>query len=437
MTARKEFQSSIGAAAGRKRRHRLRRPARAVSILDRRRRRSQAELAVAVMRTAMTVSILDRRRRRSQEGSRACGRGRRCRRFNPRSAPPPSQVLRLERLALRIDQFQSSIGRRRSQAEEVSRAPVPPGVLIPIGAAAGRKVGKPREPLTNEVVSILDRRRRRSQPRRPRLSSRPCPRCFNPRSAPPPVSSFPVEPGTSIACMFQSSIGAAAGRKSRGQPRHHPLRGFNPRSAPPPVASPLHRVLRAVCHLLFQSSIGAAAGRKSHVGDSAGGRDIVSILDRRRRRSQVPDPQLDEPPRRSVSILDRRHRRSQASPAGNARGGTGGFNPRSAPPPVARPLVDKDREAIRGVSILDRRRRRSATVVTLRQFGDGVSILDRRRRRSQGASTEFDARLFGVSLLDRRRRRSQVARPRSAGHPARRFQSSIGAAAGRKSLPVV
>ena len=242
------------------------------------------------MRTAMTVSILDRRRRRSQEGSRACGRGRRCRRFNPRSAPPPvaSPAPRApgppHRPVSILDRR-----RRRSQAEEVSRAPVPPGVSILDRRRRRSQVGRPREPLTNEVVSILDRRRRRSQARRPSLSSRPCPRCFNPRSAPPPVASFPVEPGTSIACMFQSSIGAAAGRKSRRSASPSPIARFQSsigarrcRKPAPPGPS------RCLFHLLFRSLIGAAAGR------------------------QLP-------------------RRRQCWRPGHR------FNPRSAPPPVASP----------------------------------------------------------------------------------------------------
>ncbi len=181
--------------------------------------------------------------------------------------------------------------------------------------------------------------------------------------------------------MFQSSIGAAASHKRSSRATRPGLCSFNPRSAPPPVAS-----VRA---------------RQAN---------LVAV---------------------DVSILDRRRRRSQDFPRGALRRTRRRFNPRSAPPPVAsRALSGLERD--RYVSILDRRRRRSQASLSLDEsHGALVLILDRRRRRSQDKEADQTTRgNLSVSILDRRRRRSRVQSVVS-GQRRQLFQSSIGAAAGR------
>ena len=89
---------------------------------------------------------------------------------------------------------------------------------------------------------------------------------------------------------FQSSIGAAAGRKS-------PIRNWMSRHAAP-----------------FQSSIGAAAGRKRHQQGTLAEAQAVSILDRRRRRSQdhswTRTERLSEAFQSSIGAAAGRKRRS-------------------------------------------------------------------------------------------------------------------------------
>ena len=209
-----------------------------------------------------------------------------------------------------------------------------------------------------------------------------------------------------VSSVFQSSIGAAAGRKWHDHVLPGiPPEGFNPRSAPPPVASrsrwsdrgrPIQvsildrrrrrsQVLSDAEYrrqyvqfqssigaaagrktpmarrslqweIKFQSSIGAAAGRKlepvtaceygavfqSSIGAAAGAGTTPPISRRatssfnprsRRRRSQAA---LSRGAPLSRPSLDPRSRRRRWQAATMASGcGRSSFTPRSAPPPVA------------------------------------------------------------------------------------------------------
>ena len=207
------------------------------------------------------------------------------------------------------------------------------------------------------TVSILDRRRRRSQ----------------------------VDAGDRVEprALFQSSTGDVGGRK---------------RLAP--------AVLRASAW--FQSSTGDVGGRKRGEARSIGEEIGVSILDRRRRRSQAPGCRAAEPSK-AVSILDRRRRRSQVGMTVEPSAAIRRFNPRPATSAVARrerciPSCRRHRgfnprpatsAVARGPGFaagsaggcFNPRPATSAVARGARRIGlaavDPVSILDRRRRRSQ------------------------------------------------------
>ncbi len=192
--------------------------------------------------------------------------------------------------------------------------------------------------LRAEVVSILDRRRRRSQAGKRQVLTMCVPiavSILDRRRRRSQVGEG--HRGFSSSSGFQSSIGAAAGRKAdvcRPATGHE---RFNPRSAPPPVAR-IHLAHGMAGRLArFQSSIGAAAGRKP--ADRGGALiRVVSILDRRRRRSQVNSSafagwgsvfqsSIGAAAGRRPGCLGWRHRVPDC------------FNPRSAPPPVARDQI--------------------------------------------------------------------------------------------------
>ena len=281
------FQSSIGAAAGGKhdgdshldsrlrvsildrRRRRSQAVSRSkrseflrVSILDRRRRRSQA-LGVWHLRPRVPVSILDRRRRRSQE-PRGLTRRRSHRVSILDRRRRRSQALRHRRSPRAATSFQSSIGAAAGRKRGTWPAsPFSSAFQSLIGAAAGRKAMAHLYELRAEVVSILDRRRRRSQAGKRQVLTMCVPiavSILDRRRRRSQVGEGHREFSSSSG--FQSSIGAAAGRKAdvcRPATGHE---CFNPRSAPPPVAR-IHLAHGMAGRLArFQSSIGAAAGRK-------------------------------------------------------------------------------------------------------------------------------------------------------------------------------
>ena len=225
------------------------------------------------------------------------------------------------------------------------------------GDVGGRKSDRPPVDGSADSVPILDRRRRRSQ------------------------ASLPPR-GDISANVFQSSTGDVGGRKWTTRPIS--LRAtcsFNPRPATSAVASP--GIAGGTWHDSFQSSTGDVGGRKRLRGATTGSASTFQ--------SSTGDVGGRKPARRTspharvrVSILDRRRRRSQV-------------------------LRNRTLELVTGVSILDRRRRRSQGVLGAAhdRAGRRVSILDRRRRRSQAAISWAGDLEIVVSILDRRRRRSR------------------------------
>ena len=241
------FQSSIGAAAGRKWHDHVLpgippegfNPRSAPPPVASRSRWSDRGRPIQ-------VSILDRRRRRSQVLSDAEYR-RQYVQFQSSIGAAAGRKTPMARRSLQWEiKFQSSIGAAAGRKlEPVTACEYGAVFQSSIGAAAGRKglLGLSRG--EQHPVSILDRRRRRSQAALSRGAplSRPS---FNPRSAPPPVASRDDKGERLWTIQFQSSIGAAAGRKFDTV------------------------VIVTRKGTKFQSSIGAAAGRK--VRDTGGSR---------------------------------------------------------------------------------------------------------------------------------------------------------------------
>ena len=234
----------------------------------------------------------------------------------------------------RLCRFQSSTGdvggRKTSHAARLHR--LPDVSILDRRRRRSQERGVPAD-IVLLTVSILDRRRRRSQARLgdPRAQSKP----------------------------FQSSTGDVGGRKSHWSfPTRALAIGFNPRPATSAVASRLaeeieraylvsildrrrRRSQAQIAHALtssgtwFQSSTGDVGGRK---GCLFSRQHLADVL---------------------VSILDRRRRRSQAwRGEGRGTGSEGSFNPRPATSAVASRNWAVHRLAWI-VSILDRRRRRS------------------------------------------------------------------------------
>ena len=188
--------------------------------------------------------------------------------------------------------------------------------------------------------------------------------------------------------QFQSSTGDVGGRKYPG-------------------------IAGGTWHDSFQSSTGDVGGRKRLRGATTGSASTFQ--------SSTGDVGGRKPARRTspharvrVSILDRRRRRSQV-------------------------LRNRTLELVTGVSILDRRRRRSQGVLGAAhdRAGRRVSILDRRRRRSQAAISWAGDLEIVVSILDRRRRRSQASLPKHQRVTGKQFQSSTGDVGGRKIVVTV